>query len=419
MSFLKPQNIFLYLGLIAILGSSFILDRRAPAVDEIFFLAISVFCLIKLLQVSKTRINSSLGIHKIELYVAFYFLLNCLISFLMFKSQSSFRYLLIFFTLLVFLIYFSVCEQEKRDFSRKIIIFFSIYLYAWTFYWIILAILDIDWANQQSKFIAGSSYASIVPFVGVYLLSYLFLQGTTRKISVVFWINFPLTIIASQLYDSRALYISILLLVFLLIFHRFSVKKMSKILLSVFTALLLSNMIGSLAPANSSNTYKSSTQQLENAKDSLRLIDNPRSSDQDRSHQITCATKLIFADSSVFNAFFGYGQDQHKRILLKCYGLDPSTPGSGVRPVAYAAFIVDYGALGIVCILLLYTKRIMQLVQDRNFVLLESCLTILLAWSLVTNYLDHGLLFLILFLDFLLFFKKSIGAPENRAVAGD
>lgn len=417
-AFKNPNNIYLWLTGISILTSSLIFDQKAPVVDEIFFLVLAIFCAVMLVLKPKFNFRSLGKTSKIEITVMVYLISNCVLSFYYLQANSSLRFAVLFSTFLIFLIYIKSTQQNLESLSRNSIRFFSVYLYGWVAYWIILAILGIDWGSQQSKSLAGSSYAAIVAFIGLNLIGYSYSNSNTRLISRLFWINFVTTIVASQLFDSRALYLSIFILGGYLLTSKFSIKMATKLILSFVMALIISNLLGTLAPSQSSNTYKSSSVQLENLKDSINFIDKPRVSDEDRSHQIRCATSLIMRESPLANQLFGYGQNNHKTELLRCYGLDPSTPGSGVRPVGYAAFVVDFGIVGILGIFFLFLKRMKQLIFEQRSVLLSVTLTLLIFWSLITNYLDHSLLLLVLFLDYFSLFSRSLKHAGSKSLGG-
>jgi len=417
-AFRNPNNIYLWLSGISILTSSLIFDQKAPIVDEILYFALAIFCLFKLIKTPLGHFKDLGKTSKVEITVLLYLILNCVFSFYFHHTNSSLRFAVLFSTFFIFLMYVKSTHQNLESLSHNSIRFFSVYLYSWVAYWIMLAALGIDWGSQQSKSLAGSSYAAIVPFVGLSVVGYSYCFYKTNLINKLFWINFVTTIVASQLFDSRALYLSIFILSGYLLITKFSIKLASKIVLSFVIALITSNLLGTLAPPQSTNTYKSSTVQLENLKDSINFVDQPRVSDEDRSHQIRCATTLVTRESPLINLLFGYGQNNHKTELLRCYGLDPSTPGSGVRPVGYAAFVVDFGIVGLLGILVLYLKRMKQLLFKPRAVLLSITLTLLIFWSLITNYLDHSLLLLVLFLDYFSLFNRSLqhaGSAAPRA----
>ena len=417
-AFKSPNKIYTWLSGISILTSSLIFDQKVPVVDEIIYVVLSIFCVIQLIRKPLWSIRELRKTSKVEISILVYLILNCVISFYFHHANSSLRFAVLFSTFLIFMIYIKSSQQNLESLSRNSIRFFSLYLYCWVAYWIVLAAIGIDWGSQQSKSLAGSSYAAIVPFVGLSALSYAYCFYKTNLINKLFWINFVTTIVASQLFDSRALYLSIFILSGYLLISKFSIKMATKLILSFVMALIVSNLLGTLAPPQSTNTYKSSSVQLENLKDSINFVDQPRVSDEDRSHQIRCATKLITRESRFVNLLFGFGQNNHKTELLRCYGLDPSTPGSGVRPVGYAAFIVDFGIVGVLGILVLYIKRMKQLLFREKSVLLSITLTLLIFWSLITNYLDHSLLLLVLFLDYFSFFRQSLQQVGSKSLRG-
>jgi hypothetical protein len=114
----------------------------------------------------------------------------------------------------------------------------------------------------------------------------------------------------------------------------------------------------------------------------------------------------LLRKSSAKNLIFGYGQNNHKTVLVECW---PEIHRSIVRPVGYAAFIIDFGLFGIIMIALLFTKRVILILKFRTpgRLLFITLFTLLMMWSLVTNYLDHSFLYIVLFTNFFLDFSKS------------
>jgi hypothetical protein len=219
-------------------------------------------------------------------------------------------------------------------------------------------------------------------------------------------LNFSLTLLAAQLYDSRALFLSLLILVGLLCFSRYSLCFVATILLAFVGTVAFSNLLSLVGFENKSEALPWYVSQISVAPSNVQLISNPRESDEDRSHSIKCATEKLFRKSSPQQLFLGYGQNNHKTVLVECW---PEIERSIVRPVGYAAFIIDFGLCGIILIGLLFTKRAVQILKQRTpgRVLPIAALTLLMMWSLVTNYLDHSFIYIVMFTNFILDFSKN------------
>jgi hypothetical protein len=148
--------------------------------------------------------------------------------------------------------------------------------------------------------------------------------------------------------------------------------------------------------------------QIISLKDSAQFINNPRVSDIDRSTQIKCANELIFKANNISEFLFGFGQSKHKSVMLKCYGVDQSAPGTGVRPVGYAAFLVDYGFLGVFLIILLLIKNLQSLYRVQGSILELSLVLFAPSCLLLTNAIDSSFIFCILFLNLIYNFRRNI-----------
>ena len=410
MTMLKNRRLtnILYISVffLATLTSSLIWNQTAPIVDEILISIVAIFAFSSAARNHQIRRIKIYGF-RLELITLFYLFLNSLLSFFTNPSTSQIRFLLIYLTF--FLLILSLFQEPLSipQLFRLSNTGFIIYLFFWIMYWIILITLKIDWAEQQSKTLAGSVYSAFIPLVGLYLSAYSYLICSSKITNTVFWINYCLTIIAAGLYDTRALLLSVLIITLILMIYKKSIRFFFTIILIFASATLAGNYIGTFSLPESKNVYKSSLTQLKSIPESTRLIDHPKVNDEDRSFQIKCATQLIFMKSDIPRALFGYGQNQHKTILLECYGIERDAPSAPVRPIGYAAFLSDFGLLGLFLIFSIFIKKGSQLFSMRGGSILATLYFLVFAWAFITNYLDHGLVLMILFLNYLKFYAES------------
>jgi len=402
----NPGKTLIYSGIIATITPSLIFKQTAPLFDEVLLGVLAALILFKCLVNRRIR-DLKFTEFKIETVTLFYLLINTCLSFSSAPSISQMRFILIFCTFILLLIILSQEFIKIEKLSLIAQLTSSLYLYMWIAYWIILVVLKIDWADQQSKSLAGSVYSAIVPLFGIYILAYSFVTDGSENIKKLFWINYPLTILASLLFDTRALLMAIVVLTFTLILYKRSLKFLFRILAVFVITMIVSNFVGNFALADSKNIHKGSITQLESIVQDVRLLDNAKPSDGDRSYQIKCITNLVLFGSTPFHAFFGYGQNSHKEIRYKCPDFAPSDPGAPIRPVGYAAFIYDFGLIGLFLIIIIYVKRSKQLLKGRGGIFLFMLLSFIMAWSLVTNFLDHTLVLMVIFLNYLNYFRMS------------
>jgi len=384
-------------------GSFIVVGRTL--VDEFLFVVVAIYCLFHLFTWKNFKIVKFKN-SKLELITLLYLFTSTLITLTGNPNFSSLRFTIIYFTFLILIVYFTQSPQNIEGFRVKSLWFFSIYIYVWLLYWLLLSLLGIDWQVAQASTFAGSSYAAIIPTAGIFLFAHALRLKPTRLLWQLFGLNFSLTLLAAQLYDSRALFLSLLILVGLLCFSRYSLRFVATILLAFVATVAFSNLLSLAGFENKSDALPWYVSQISVAPSNVQLINNPRESDEDRSHSIKCATEKLLRKSSVQQLFLGYGQNNHKTVLVECW---PEIERSIVRPVGYAAFIIDFGLCGIVLIGLLFTKRVIQILKQQTpgRLLPIAALTLLMMWSLVTNYLDHSFIYIVLFTNFLLDFSKN------------
>jgi hypothetical protein len=156
-----------------------------------------------------------------------------------------------------------------------------------------------------------------------------------------------------------------------------------------------------------------SVEKFNQLKTSINFIINPRLSDNDRSLQIKCSVRLITHSSSLKEKVFGFGQSLHKSMMYKCSNLDPSTPGAPARPVGFAAFVVDYGLLGIILALALFFKLMFISIRNRNSLINLIVLFLIPGWLFIANILDHSFIYVVIFLNYIYQFNKQIGIKRE------
>ena len=398
------RNLYLTLCGISIITGSFILAGRT-LFDEFLFVLVAIYCLFQLFIQKNYKIVKFKN-SKLELIALFYLFTSTVINLLINPNFSSTRFTIIYFTFLVISLYLSQHEQNIDVFRVKTLWFFSIYLYLWITYWILLSLIGIDWQVAQAHTFAGSSYAAIIPMAGMFLWALALRIKPTKLLWRLFGLNFSLTLLAAQLYDSRALFLSLLILALILCFSRYSLRFVATILLAFVAAVAFSNLLNFLGFDKQSDALPWYVSQISVAPSNVQLLNDPRESDEDRSQSIKCATEKLLRNSSAQHLIFGYGHNNHKTVLVECW---PEINRTIVRPVGYAAFIIDFGLFGIIAISSLFTKRVIQILKSRTPGRLISItvFTLLMMWSLVTNYLDHSFIYIVLFTNFLLDFSKS------------
>jgi hypothetical protein len=106
---------------------------------------------------------------------------------------------------------------------------------------------------------------------------------------------------------------------------------------------------------------------------------------------------------------FGYGQNAHKDVMRRCLSAENLTLDSKklVRPVGYAAYIVDYGLLGVVLLMVIVFKSTLKAYKTKFGAEKVFLILWILSWSLVTNDLDHLFVYIVLLLNYFGEFKTN------------
>ena len=409
----NQRKIYLTVVSTSIATGSFILTGKYPAVDEILNVFISISCVYLVFVLKKeNQLIISINKIKLETFILLFLIVNTSISFLNSSNLSSLRFLLIFSTVLILVITVEVVKQDYSDIAKISFYLYSTYLLAWVGIWLVLAIFRIDWGSEQSILWAGSSYAALVPSIGIILMSISITNRKNNNLFKIFLVNYFFALTASRLYDSRILMFACILATLLLIKINFTVRNLLIILSTLILALSSSNLLASSLIEGRitkvSNTYKSLTDQLISTIKGGALLVSAQSSDSDRKFQVDCANDLIFNRSDPFNSLFGYGQNNHKTQMLRCFSIDKTslTNISGIRPVGYAAFVIDFGITGLCLIFLLLVKRFKSN-NDANARLFSLLLIFMLSWVFYSNILDNYFIYLCLFLDYFSKFTKD------------
>lgn len=400
----NPHSVYLYTCLIAFVISPVIFFER-PLGDEICLLFVSICCIFRVIQ-SRSLPLSRLWKCREELLLSIFLFLNSLFGLIYFQSISNARFTLIFFTYIILILYFSKVKQDTSKVAKYSLNAFGIYLYCWIAYWLVLSILGIDWTNEQARSLSGSAQAAIVPFIGIYLLAQKTnLREPIRK-TFSFWVNLTLSLLAAFLYDSRVFYLTLIVLIFVILFQYRSMKVLTYVVASFIAVALFSNILGNLSLLSESNSTSWFLNQTSNSERYVQLINNPRTSDADRSIQISCSTRIIMKESSFKNQVFGYGQNQHKKVMVQC---TPDIERLIVRPVGFAAYLVDFGLFGLFGFFVVFVKRIIEIMRSNleKKIYFLLILIFVMSWSLITNYLDNSVLLVVFFTSYFLNFVRD------------
>lgn len=406
------------LTLTSLTTTSIIVGGLYPALDEILLSVMSFTSLITIVKSKKTlNIPELTRVEKFRIIFISYLIVNTATSALIDFEKSNLRFLLLFVNIFILAITLPMLPQETEKTSLVCQIAIKINLYLWIGYWVFLRIFQIDWATQQSVSWAGTAYAAIVPSIGLVLLSFIGPRSGVLKLPKGYLLYYCLSTFASIFYDSRVLNFVIILVTILLCVRLRSTKSIVILFLAFIISQSTASAIvsgelslnsNSLGPIFKISGYVSSMVE------SAQFINNPRTSDQDRSSQIRCSTRILLTESHPPQAIFGYGQNMHKKVLFACLPdkLQILNAGAPVRPVGFAAFIIDFGLFGVFGLIFLIVYMARETLRNKSGKYFVLVLFMLVSFSLVTNYLDHSLVYQILFLDLL---RNLSRCEDNRS----
>lgn len=419
----NPSFTFTLLVGISLLTTSLIVGGSYPAFDEILLMGVTLATLINALKTRNIKEFKNLrqSNNRTQIIFILYLLVNTLTSFLDNLLTSNLRFISLYGSLLIVLLFLQRTPQDKSRIENVTIFCIRANLFTWVLYWIFLKMINVDWATQQAKTWAGTSYAALVPSVGLMLLLLIGDESLRKIPSRKYHAYFFVSVIASVIYDSRVFSAAIFVVLIYLMFRVRSVRQIALLLVLLIGGQITGNvMVASNVSLNKFSIGQDKTLseltktinpigQVKTLSESAQFINNPRSSDLDRSQQINCATRLIILESKWKNMLFGYGQSTHKQVMWKCHHVESQTSDTNklIRPVGYAAYLIDFGVLGILLLLILVFKITLQALKtefgrQKAFVILW-----ILSWSFVTNDLDHLFVYIILLFNFLGEFKAK------------
>jgi hypothetical protein len=333
-------------------------------------------------------------------------------------NESTLRFIIIYVAVMIFVVTFNTIPQDFFNVIKVSIILFSVNLYIWVTYWLILKIFGVNWELEQAKSYSGSTYAALLPAFGLLLHLVLFKNSSDKFLRSSFIVNFLITLLATYMYSSRVLFGVLLIVSIILIVN---MRKFIPVILFGISIIIVVFTQSIFTPGVSSNyqtitndkTNFFSMEKFNELKSSINFVFSPRLTDGDRSSQIKCSINLITDSASLKEKVFGFGQSVHKSMMYRCAGLDPSTPGAPARPVGIAAFILDYGLMGVGLALVLFLKLVFLSCRSKNTFTNLVILFLIPGWLFVANVLDHSFIYIVLFLNYIYRFNEQIGLSSE------
>jgi hypothetical protein len=418
------QNYYKILLVIAIVPSSVIVNKAYAGVDEILLLIIVFSLLIHLLfkrTISSLFNNKSL--HAPENILLLYLFLNSVISIFSNNGTSSLRFILLFLNLLVLNMARDSVKSNSDGIGKIVSISFFVYLSGWLLHFYLLKFLKIDWISNQSITWSGTSFAAFPVALGLLFLLIKFSEDQLGSSRNLFFAYFTLTLLASQLYYSRVLFIITGLAILLFFLKSLVLDKLPRILLNFavvgilsFIVLFVGNVsvpgsaLGSskIESSDGINAVVTKTTDLVlaqaiSAKASANFIVDPKTRDIDRQMQLFCAFSVVSNADHVINRIFGFGQNRHKTELLSCPEIQQflREGQNEFRPVGYSAYLVDYGFFGAAILFLIFILNLVRITRSVSknklwlvFYFVAAC------WPLLSNINDEVILYLVLFMRF-------------------
>jgi hypothetical protein len=392
---------------VSTISNSFILFGKYPIFDEILAIwSLLIFALAFFFR-KNYRTFSLKSFLKHESILLLYLLTNTIIS-LLINEQINFSNLR-FVNIYIILLLIIFISTYFIHFTAETILFFKIgvliYLYLWTFYWIALKMLSIDWNLQQSVIWSGSVGASFIPaFASIFVLKDFFAKSPIKKSLAIPSQIILLSSLNSFLYESRILQAICFFVITLLVFATFRYKALFLSLFLIFALLLPTALNFNGIKVNGIKTI--TLNWYKNQINSSLFLINTKKEDGDRERQLQCINSVILQNENFAKVLFGYGQNNHKSILFDCKEIKDTLRSDleYVRPVGLTSFVVDFGLVGLILLIGVFLKKILILFLNRDFISILA-LTILPIYLLLTNAWDIIIFNVILFTDFL--FKKA------------
>jgi hypothetical protein len=286
-------------------------------------------------------------------------------------------------------------------------------LYIWVIYYVFLRILGLDWNYQQAVTYVGSSYAALIPAIGLILLLLIEVSKPQKNFGKPYLLYYGTAVIASQIYYSRMLEFSILATTLLAWAFKRTFVSFITVIIVFFCAFTISGPIIEANYGHVSALKVNNPSVIDISKEtasSANFIVNPRVSDSDRSQQIRCSTRLIFSNKNLSTKLFGYGQNNHKKALRACIEekFGPVSEDKPIRPVGYAALVTDFGSIGLILVISLFLLVALGLRNQKSFLLYLVMLFQIAGWSLITNDLDHEFIYVVIFLNLLKYISQNL-----------
>lgn len=417
----NPHNYYKFLLFSSVCLSPIILFGNYPVADELVFSSVAGVTLISILKKRKTI--SPKGLDReifLKLLASFYFLSNSLLSILHEYNPSKLRFINIFLTILILQFEMIFDNTKSHKIGNLTRIFLHANLYIWIAYYLILRLVGIDWNYQQAITYVGSTYAAFIPAAGLILLLVAENSAYDKKLSRSYLMFYGSSVLASQIYYSRMLEFSVIVATLLALLIKRNVVS-SLVLISVFFgAFLISGPIIKANYGHVSTLQVNNPSVLDVSRETLssaNFIIKPRSTDLDRSQQIRCSTRLIFTNDDWIVKLFGYGQNNHKTALRECTEekFGPVPDGKIIRPVGYAALVTDFGIVGLLISIVLFSLVAIKLKREKGFILYIILLIQIAGWSLITNNLDHEFVYMVIFFNLLVHFSSYLKKESNTS----
>jgi hypothetical protein len=406
----QPTKYYSFMIIGAVCLSPIILFGSYPVGDEIVFSVLGCVNLVSVMKYFKSKNFGELNrFTRIKIYILSYFLVNILISLFLDFNFSKIRFLNISLALLLILLSLSIENMPVVIKPRIVQIAFQINLLIWLSYYLFYRFSGVNWNDQQAITYVGSAYAALVPAVGLILLLIIESKSIKKRLSFRYLAYFAGCTLASQIYYSRVLQFCCLVSGVLAILTKRNWRSVLGILVAFFLGFILS------FPIAGTNINRTVLDIFKETSSSANFVVEPRSSDADRSHQIKCATALILQNDDISRKLFGFGQNNHKFELRPCIEdeFGPVPENKLIRPVGYVALIIDFGLTGLVLVSILFYLAGFRVRHERELLLYVVLLFQIALWTLVTNNLDHQIIYLILILDLLFYFSQGLSKQSK------
>lgn len=299
----------------------------------------------------------------------------------------------------------------------------------WSMHWAVLEVIfQVHWETMQAITWSGSTYAALPAVVALPMALLLLRHDKTIDHPLALWLLFSVGLCA-QLYSSRILSLCMLITICISVAYLPRRRWLSLIYVTLGAQLVgcwlthyvhvlpTSVTIAAAIEEAFRQTYDFVVALPFALFESAQLVNNPRPSDGDRHAHIACAFHLITSEGGV-RLVLGFGQDIHKQVMLNCPELQPYiTPGQAiVRSIAFSAFVINHGLIGILLLLITVCAALLQLFRDHTRLVTVPFYLLCLAWALITDYRDHLLIWLVIVFNLLWWLSRDISDLKTGSV---